>query len=210
MIVMTAPAAAPFGPDTAAGPAPMQKQMTVEERLDRIERILEDLQGRGAAKVRHHVDANPAAANIWGAAPKAGSVDLFDQQSINRAAQEAKRAAEEVRRAVEAGQRAAEAGQRAAEAGQRAAEQAMRDVEKLKNKNFERRQEEWKEAEPEGSETELQALRQARDSLQNEIRSLERQIQQLEKGQKHGKAERDENQKGNNGSNDEKPAPKTS
>ena len=211
MVAMTAPVAAPFG-NTSPSPSPVLKQMTVEERLDRIERILEDLQGRGA-RARHRADANPASGAIsggggWGGGGQIVAVDPFDQQSINRVAQEAKRAAEEVRRAVEAGQRAAEAGQRAAEAGQRAAEQAMRDVEKLKNKNFERKQGEWKEAEVNGSQAELEALRQARDSLQNEIRSLERQIQQIEKDRKHGKPEQNENQ--NDGSKDGKPAPKAS
>lgn len=182
MVALAGPV--PVSPGAGLPPEPGHKNMSVEERLDRIERILEDLQahnkGRHRTEVFSTTQVQPATAQAAPAHPSG------DRTWDERAAEQADRAAEEVRRAVEASQRAAEAGQRAAEAGQRAAEQAMRDVERLKNKNFDKFQQDLHATEGEASMKELQALRQVHESLQSQVKSIERQIQRLEQDRNRG------------------------
>jgi beta-lactamase regulating signal transducer with metallopeptidase domain len=160
----------PSAPDVAPAPPRPPKHpgrhsdMSVEERLDRIERILKELQDRG---VRRN-------GNAWAysAGPGPGQPGIvldpnvkvnpdvkinpdwafkFADEQAKRAEEQAKRAEEQAKRSAEAGERAAEAGQRAAEraaeAGQRAAEasqrsveKAMRDMEKFKTEDFQRMQ----------------------------------------------------------------------
>jgi beta-lactamase regulating signal transducer with metallopeptidase domain len=159
-----------------------KRHMSVEERLDRIERILEDLEARGGAKGRQHGDDRVSAYDGKLRSDPAGAMkmDFNLDWELKRAADQAKKAADEVRQAVETGQRAAEA-------GERSAEQAMREIAKLKNKDFERMQGDLRDAESEGPLKELEALRAARASLQEQIQKLERQIKHLEEDQNRQK-----------------------
>ena len=97
--------------------------MSVEERLDRIERILESLDAHGGA--RAYIRRDDGQSSYKPAKPMV----MSDYQVM--VADEAKRAAEEA-------MRSAEAGKRAAEAGQRAAEKAMRDAHEYMNRNYDR------------------------------------------------------------------------
>jgi beta-lactamase regulating signal transducer with metallopeptidase domain/polyhydroxyalkanoate synthesis regulator phasin len=210
-VVSVQVAAGPSPDQQPAPPAPPserhgKRNMSIEERLDRIERILDDLQAHGGVRLRHrNADGFPAAEgpNPPGGLQVDPNIDLdlklalknLDatvqnfgmnpnaDMAIKRAAEQAKRAAEQSQRAVEQGKRAAEEGLRAAEEGKRTAEQAMRDIEKLKNKDFERLQDQLRDMQSQGPVRELQALRSARESLQREVQSLERQIQRLEQKQ---------------------------
>jgi beta-lactamase regulating signal transducer with metallopeptidase domain len=165
-----------------AAPRPMRRHMSVEERLDRIERMLEELQARGGSKgdARGYgrsfggggggggtgfFSTFPPGANQFGQA--AGSVAEF---AAKRATADTQMVADQVRRAVEA--------------GQRAADQAMRDLAKLKTTDFARLQEDLRAADTENSLKTLQALREAREALQAQMKSLEHEIQRFEQSQK--------------------------
>jgi beta-lactamase regulating signal transducer with metallopeptidase domain len=155
-----------------------RKNMSVEERLDRIERILERLQARGGVKNRLRSDDGGQNFDIQVHPDLPGSMSMnfdFDLQ-LKHAAEQAKRAAEQVRQA-------AENSKRAVEQGQRAAEQAMKDMEKLKSRDFDRAQEKFRDAELDGPARELEALRAARESLQSQIQDLQRHIKRLEEAQ---------------------------
>jgi len=162
----------PPAPPSARHP---KRYMSVEERLDRIERILEDLDARGGMKGRHRGGdgfpgyEGPNPPDLPGGVPADSNADL----AFKLAADEAKKVAEEARRA--------------AEAGQRNADKAMRDIERLKSKDFERMQENFREAESEGPLRALEALRAARESLQTQIKTIERQIKRLEEDQNRQK-----------------------
>lgn len=155
-----------------------RKNMSVEERLDRIERILEDLQTRGV--VRNHHRGDDASQNfdiqVHPALPGDMSMNFDFDMQLKHAAEQAKRAAEQVREA-------AEKSKRAVEQGQRAAEQAMKDMEKMKSKDFQRAQEAFRDAQLDGPARELDALRSARESLQAQIQELQRHIKRLEEAQ---------------------------
>jgi beta-lactamase regulating signal transducer with metallopeptidase domain len=183
------PDVAPVPPEPPARPG--KRHLSIEERLDRIERMLDDLKARDDGKGRHRSDdgassyGRPDRQNAPAAMPVNPNFDIqitpnFDFQ-FKRAAEEAQKAAEQERRA--------------AEQGQREAEKAMRDLERLKSKDFERFQDDLRTAESEGPARALEALRTARQSLQQQMQSLERQIKQLEADQKqrkeqgHGKSD---------------------
>jgi beta-lactamase regulating signal transducer with metallopeptidase domain len=171
--------------DQAPGVAPVppvppttwgsKRHMSVEQRLDRIERILEDLQARGGPRGRHHGDEGGSVQDGKQGPDQPGAMSLDSNMdwAVKRIADQAKRIAEQA-------ERAAEAGQRAAEAGQKNAEKAMRDMAKLKSKDFARMQEDLRDAESEGPLRELQALRAARESLDRQREALDRQIHRLE------------------------------
>jgi len=192
-------AVAPVSPEASSqGGTPQprrhRKDMSVEERLDRLERIIEDLQARGGAKIRRHGDVAVQDGKDWSGAPGAMTMDFNLDMQLKRAADQAKRAADQVRTAVQNSQRAVEA-------GQRSAEQAMRDMAKLKSKDFERMKEEMRDAQSEGPRRELEALRAARESLQGQLQKLEKQINRLEEDQNRQK----EKSHGESDSNDEGP-----
>jgi beta-lactamase regulating signal transducer with metallopeptidase domain len=197
----------PAAPMAQATPASrhLNRNMSVEERLDRLERIIEDLDARGGAKIRRHGDGHGDSVVVdgknWAGAPGPMAMDLNLDLQLKRAAEQAKRAADQARRELESSQRDAEASKRDAEAGQRDAEQALRDMAKLKSKDFERMQKEFREAQSEGPRRELEALRAARESLQGQLQKLERQINRLEEDQNRQK----EDSHGGSGSNDEGP-----
>jgi hypothetical protein len=152
--------------------------MSVEERLDRIERILEDLQARSGAKGRYHHDddVSVSGGKSWLNPPMAMPMNLNIDLELKRAEEQAQRAADQMQKAVEAGQRATEA-------GQRSAEQAMREVEKLKGKDFERLAENMRDVQSDGLRKALQALQAARESLDSQKETLDRQIRRLEEDQ---------------------------
>ncbi len=167
------PAAAPVPPEPKEhhGPRAMRPRMSIEERLDRIERIVESLQAHEGTKSSHGGGDVFASNPDWS---QPHSPDFNFDLTFTRNAEMAKRMAEQA--------------QRAAEAGQRSAEQAVRDFEKLKSKDFELSKEKMREMESESSARELEALRSARESLDKEMKNLTQQIQRLE-------AERDRLQK---------------
>jgi beta-lactamase regulating signal transducer with metallopeptidase domain len=156
-----------------------KRNLSVEERLDRIERILEDIEAHGGVRSRHRSDdvtsgfAIKIRPDLVGVMPPDSNPD----SELKHAADEARRASDDVRRAVEASQRAAEA-------GQRTAEQAMRDIERLKSKDFERMADNWRDAQSDGQRRAIEALRQARESLDRQRETLDRQIERLEQDQK--------------------------
>ncbi len=168
------------GPDSAPVPPASpearksKRHLSVEERLDRIERILDDIESR-AGRGRHNGGENFSMpeAKIWRDPHGNMSLDLNLDMDLQRAAREAKRAAEEAART-------AEAGQREAEMGKRSMEQAMRDMEKLKSEDIQRMKEKMREAEAEGPIRELEALRAARESLKGQVQKLESEIKRLE------------------------------
>ena len=159
-----------------------KRHMSVEERLDRIERILEELQARAGTRGRHHSDDDVSVSDgkVWPKSLMAMPMNLNIDLELKHAEEQARRAADQVRHAVEASQRAAEA-------GQRNAEQAMRDVEKLKGRDFERLAENMRDVQTEGLHRALQALREARESLDRQKETLDRQIQRLEQDQSRQK-----------------------
>ncbi len=200
------PDVSPVPPAPPAARSLKKYNMSIEERLDRIERILEDLQVREGVKGRRHgadgfpLNQGPDQKGMLGGLTMGSSAD----QAIRRAAEVAQRAMEEAQRAAEVGERAAEdsqraveEGQRAAEEGQRKAEQAMRDMDRLKGKDLERLQDKLRDAQSEGPLKELQALRVARDSLQRQLESMERHIKRLE--QDHKRLEKDLNRQEKSG-----------
>lgn len=176
--------------DEAPEPRPERHHMSIEERLDRIERTLDRLQARGDLKDRHHIDGKVSVDGKPMALYAPGQMQMdfkFDDT---------------FKRSAEAAQRAAEQAQRAAEAGQRAAEQAMRDMAKEKGKDFERLQNSLRDMQSEGPARELEALKTARESLDREVQKLTQQIKRLEEQkshlQKHGRSD-DSNDDGNDG-----------
>jgi len=156
--------------------------MSVEQRLDRIERILEELQERDGGKGRHHGDGVSTSDGKSWAEPFAAmpQMNLNLDLDLKRAEVEARRAADQVRAAVEASQRAAEN-------GQRNAERAMRDIEKLKGKDFEHLGDNPRDVQVDGLRRAIQALREARESLDRQKETLDRQIQRLEEDQNRQK-----------------------
>ena len=162
------PPEAPGLPESGVGPQPrpMKRRMSIEERLDRIERILDDLEARGQLKGRHRGgDGFSANVDLYRPDMPGGMTADFDAASKNFAAE---------------AQRAAEGAERAAEAGQRAAEKATRDLAKLKDKDFEVLQENLRDMKSQGPVRELQALRDAREALGKEVEKLTKQIKRLE------------------------------
>jgi beta-lactamase regulating signal transducer with metallopeptidase domain/chaperonin cofactor prefoldin len=190
-----------------------KKRMTIEERLDRIERMLNDLEARGTLKDHHRDDAflwrgvppsNPNPANM-----QADSIAAYKDFTA-----QAKKAAEQAQRAMEASQRDMEraadqaareldlkakdfdiyakmglAGNDALEKQSRELEQQSRDLEQKgreieqQSKSIGRMTKDFQQSESKRPLMELQALRDARDSLNREIESLNRQIKRLEQQQ---------------------------
>ncbi len=176
-----------FQTDSDSQPRHKDSHLSVEERLDRLEKMLDELKAREDMKARHHMSSSNGTSQ--------GSVDakIRVQPDAQITVQPDMGAikfdwvAKETDRAIAQAQRAAEAGQRAAEQGQRAAEQAMREMAKLNNGDMAR----WKLMQADGSRQQLEALRQARESLQSQVRSLDQQIRQLEKDRDRLDAQRD-------------------
>jgi len=139
--------------------------LSIEERLDRIERTLEALQAREGMKAPRH----PAAAR--GSERLDTFAGMPESETLERIA---KQCAEQAQYAAEVSQHAMEIGQHAAEASQHAVEKAMRDLEKAQTKNPEL----WQKGDYQGQE--LRALRSARDSLQRELKTLDEKIRRME------------------------------
>jgi len=189
-LVLTPPVA-----EAQTMPRPMRRHLSVEDRLDRIERILEDLEARGELKGHNHSPneylplegtkppgvvrmpgaSSAAQADRAGAQAKAAADALFAEQA-------SKRSAEQAMRALEEGQRAMEAGQRALEESERAAEKAARNLD-VKGRELEQKLGNLKEPESDELHRQLQALHDARATLQSQLKTLERQIQHLEQKQ---------------------------
>ena len=171
----------PLPPTASALPTPPRppanlrrdRSMSVEARLDRIERVLEELESRDGVKGRRSgegfVNVRPNRPEVLG--------DMAMGPDREAA----------MKRAAEKADRAAEAGQRAAEAAQRSVERAERDIAKLKSKDFARMSEDKRGMQLEGPNQQLQALRGAREALAREVQNLERQIKRLEEEQSRQK-----------------------
>jgi beta-lactamase regulating signal transducer with metallopeptidase domain len=191
--------AAPISVLPPAGVRAAKRRLSVEERLDRIERMLEDLEARGALKGDRRMEYGykvlPDGGSMYRIAPPQPGADFAPKR------------ADEARAVPDQAQVASEELRRAMELGQRAAEKARRDMDKLKSKDLEKLQEELRAAESENSEKELNALRDAREFLRSQMQTLEQQIKRLEEDRsKMNKSLR------NNRSDDEprdKPAPET-
>ena len=188
----------PAAPIAVTPPArPLKRHLSVEERLDRIERSLEELEARGTVRSDRRPEfaykALPDGQNFYRVMPDKPGADYAPKR------------ADEARAAADQAQAAAAEMRRAMELGQRAAEMAKRDMEKLKTEDLERLQEQMRAAESENSEKALAALRDARESLRSQMQTLEQQIKRLEEDRgKMNKSLR------NNRSEDEpreKPAP---
>jgi hypothetical protein len=206
---------APVSPASDMSPMPRspKRHMSIEERLDRIERILDDLEARGELKGRRNGDGYKLYGRANGQGTAYGLVvdpndvakghnpgdDVFlFQMGQNRAAAqeqkaqtdalfaEQKRTSEQALRELEEGQRAVEVGQRAMEESQRAAERTARDFAK-QSKDFQQQPGELREMESEGQLKALQALRDASQSLQAQVKTLEKQIKRLEEEQNRPK-----------------------
>jgi beta-lactamase regulating signal transducer with metallopeptidase domain len=157
---------APLPPDPDVRPAARTRHMSVEARLDRIERIVEELEARQGVKDRDYAgDANPAFQYKFRLDPTDSKFELESK----RFAEEAKKMADEA--------------QRAADADQRSAQQAMRDMAK-KSQDFERSQEGLLKLDSEAAAKELQALRDARETLQRQVESLQQQIKRVQEDMK--------------------------
>ncbi len=139
-----------------------KRSMSIEERLDRIERVLEELEARDGTKVRP------------------GSVASVAELRAKIAAE---RMVQDSRLAPEAAERAAVAGKLAAEDAQRNVDRAMRDLVKLRDNDFQRLQKNLSELEAEAPQRALEALRKAHESLGKQMQDLERQIRRLEEDQ---------------------------
>ncbi len=192
--VAPAPAAAPAPPVSDMRPMPEhgKRHGSIEERLDRIERILDELQARGRTKsYQLRSDARPAedASNRGGMSYGASGSASADF-AAKRAAEEAMKAQVDSLRAQVVGRvvgeqaaqqavRALQDSQRTLEEGQRAAERAARDFAE-QTKNLGKFPEDLRAAESENSQKAIEALRDARESLQKQIKSIEHQIKQLE------------------------------
>ncbi len=158
----SAPALEPVPPMAPAASRSMKRHLSIEERLDRIERILEDLEVRRDVKGA----SRDSVSGSWNKNANRLAAESGADFESKRAAEQAERAAEQVRRAVGA--------------SQRAADMAMRDVAKLKGKDFARMEEDMRAVESENSAKALEALREARGTLQAQIKTLEQQIKRLE------------------------------
>lgn len=135
--------------------------MSVEERLDRIERMLEKLQARSGAVYRS--DAAPNLPLTQPASPFSHSFSYsYPAPGANPAELEA-----ETKRAIEA--------------GQRAAADAARNFERFKSQDLERLQKDLNELGTKGMFNQLEALRSARESMRREMENMDRQIKLLEK-----------------------------
>jgi len=164
--------AAPGRPSYAIAGPTVDGGMTVEERLERVERILEDLQVRDG-KRNKFTYVNPKAATT-GAEGSAGGTHGFSynmETPPKRDFDQAERAIEQARREVEAAHRAQEMATK---------EKAFQDS----SNNFERLKNEFRLKAVGAKQNELEALRTARQSLQAEVNKLERQIKRMEEDQK--------------------------
>ncbi len=159
----------PSEPEAPPAPRSQKRYMSIEKRLDRIERMLEDLEARGIVKGRPRGGdlLPPDDARIRPDAPRGLPINPNADWSFNRDAKEKMRAA-------------VEAGKFAEEEEQLHADKAKREIAEMKYKEMERSQKELRDGKSEGPARELQALRQARDSLGRELQNLERQIKRLE------------------------------
>lgn len=139
-------------PDAPAG-WHHRKDMSVEERLDRIEHMLAELQARD--KVKAH---QPGVNGLSLVVPGGPQIDI-DGEVFGRAIQEEKRAAE-----------------RAAAYNKRSFDDAMGDFAK-NTKDFGKMQDTLRDIE--APKMQLQILRSTRDSLQKQIQAIDRQLKQL-------------------------------
>ena len=156
-----------------------KKNMSIEERLDRLERALEKLETEHGVKSRrlsgdsYSIDAGANGMGFTHSLPAGSEADM-----------ELKHAADEMKRALEQAQREVEAGQRAAETSARTAEQAMRDMAKLQAKDYDHWHQKYGQMAAEAPGKELEALREARESLEKQLQNISRQIKRLEQDQK--------------------------
>ena len=201
-----APAAAPvpmgisfdaFAPTPARDGQARPTEANVAERLDRIERMLEELRARQTTGAR----APRAAANTRPVVP--GNARLITSEGRNRIYAEAdpkviadidrqiadanrleadlaKQVADATRMANEAGRYAAEQGRRAALDAQREMDDSQRDPARSDNQSPARRESDLAKLDAEAPGRVLAALRQAHDSLGREMAALEKQIALLE------------------------------
>jgi hypothetical protein len=215
LIVSTVPVApmAPMPPMAAVAPVPSvglppgapattraaKKHLTIEERLDRLERILQNRgawggttsfsssggSGGGSAPAYAFVappggssSSSSGVGHSYGYAitPSPNSFSSGTGSPYSRPGIALNRAADE-------GAKAAEDAKRAVESAQRELEQAMRETGNVRSKDLERLQEKLRDSEARSSLRELQALRDARESLQKEMETLEKQIKRLEESQ---------------------------
>jgi hypothetical protein len=165
-----------------------KRHMSIEERLDRIERILDELQADGKTK-GHHIGADAfqfrSIPQGQPAAMGADSADVYRDYSA-----QASKMAEQAKRMAEASERAVE---RATEKMERDLNEKVKNLESLdkmgieakgrldeKGEALERLSKDLQDSQSKAPLLELQALRSARESLNREVENLNRQIKQLE------------------------------
>ena len=195
-----APALAPVAVDPAQlKPVPVPgvrlrgRASSVEERLDRIERMLEELAARDGKRARSRSDALSADlamananANVVAGklvadhakrAAEASQITIEGERLTLSARQ---RDAEIARRDAVFAQRDAEMAKRDAEMAQRDAEIAARDAAKFRHQDLAKLKSDLAGLETEVPRQTLQALRNAHESLAKQMQSIERQMQKLE------------------------------
>jgi len=178
MAAVPAAPPAPEVPRRLAAPRSAKRQLSIEERLDRIESILEDLESHGRARAYSF----GSGAGMSYAPPADTSADYASKRAgalAQRVTAEASRMQEDGRRTAEQAARAVEEGKRALEEGQRATERAAREFD-AKVREFDRANQDPFRTQTEDQIKALQALREARSSLEIQIKSIERQIRRME------------------------------
>ncbi|HEY3862172.1 MAG TPA: M56 family metallopeptidase [Verrucomicrobiae bacterium] len=166
-------------PNVSITPAPApphesKRHMSVEERLDRIEKMLDEMGARKGLKGPRH------AANGLYFQPDMPPMPAMPGMSSEDYTIITKRASEQAQRAVEQAQRSMEA-------SRRATDQVMRDMAKLSAEDYGRAQAKGHDGDSAGLSQEIESLRNARQTLQSQLRNLERQLKRLEDGQKDQK-----------------------
>jgi beta-lactamase regulating signal transducer with metallopeptidase domain len=152
-------------PKPKKAPAALKPGATLEERLERLERMVESLRAEQNAK-RGQADAFVWKWSQPGPSPKAWDTETLEQsvkRQTERAAQQVEQAERELKRAAEAQARASKRDAASAEAQKRQAETMRKGA----------------------YEQQVEAVKRARESLQRELERLDRQIERLQRDREH-------------------------
>ena len=148
-------------PKRPKGPPALKPGATFEERLERLERMVESLVEHPTPKPGQ---PNPFAWK-WaqpGATPKSWDAQPFEE-SVKR---QAERATEQLNQALDQLKRAAEVKERAAKQGGAAAQEQKQRAEAMRTEAYQKQ---------------IDAVRKARESLQREMERLDRQLERLQR-----------------------------
>ncbi len=194
-----APALAPVAMDPAylkpvavPGARLRGRASSVEERLDRIERMLEELAARDGKRLRSRNDAFSADAADANAkavtgklavdhAKRAAEADQITIEGDRLTLSTRQRDAEIARRDAVFAQRDAQMAKRDAEMAQRDAEMAARDAAQFRHQDLAKLKSDLAGLETEVPRQTLQALRVAHESLARQMKDIEHQMQKLER-----------------------------